>query len=58
MMRPIYLVHPEQLQDAEQRATWLGIAVDATVLVVARIAIPGIPLATWLARQPAAGGTG
>ena len=58
MTQPTYLVHPEQLQHAEQRAIWQGLAVDARVLVVARVAVPGVPLATWLARQPAAGGTG
>ncbi len=58
MTQPTYLVHPEQLQDAEQRVLWQEIADVAKVLVVARVAVPGVPLATWLARQPAAGGTG
>lgn len=58
MTQPTFLVHPEQLEDAAQRVVWQGIAASTTVLVVARLLAPGVPLAVWLARDAGTAGTG
>ena len=50
-----FLVHPGQLEHAEGLAFWRGVAADARVLVLPRLGLPGIELAAWLARRPAAG---